>query len=227
MVLVLAHATCLRPNPCRTPWETQQWWTSLTAVWETPTSPPKTFLTSCTMVRRSRGSRACPSLTGGTFSTSQTSSYACSTSTERWGTQDGLSVYLPPDGEEYARSSSLLFFSSSVPQSHSQDEVFKPFCHAGSQASRQVHQSSRSAPRRLQPGPFETQIRPLSTAIEPLSHPVGWKVGRTSLLSPPSSASIVDPVIKWRVDGSESPPNELNAVLVHGPALKQTLALAK
>lgn len=46
-------------------------------------------------------------------------------------------------------------------------------------------------------------------------------MGRTSLLSPPSVAAIVEPVIKWRVGGSESPPYELNAVLVYGPALKQ------
>lgn len=109
----------------------------------------------------------------------------------------------PPVHEEDSYSplpAFVLFFfffclSHFFPLKHSQDD--------------QVHQSPRSAPKGLQSGLFATEY---ATTIELLFFPGGLKGGRTSLPSATSSASFVEPVIKWRVDkwrvgGSKSPPH--------------------
>lgn len=80
---------------------------------------------------------------------------------------------------------------------------------------RQVHQSSRSAPRRLQQGPFLKLNRPLSTTIKNL-----WLEGeRTNLLPDASFASIVEAVIKWRGGGSQSAPVPSMSSLPRPPPL--------
>lgn len=156
-------------------WGTQRWCISWTTVWWEPNLPQKTFSTSSIMDQSERERRACQTLTGGTFLTSPTSSYTCSTSMERLVTCLYFCV-------------SLLFFLNFA---HSHNKAFGLFGRLCLNST----DKSVCLPVLL-PGDCARLFDTGHNHLAQLFHTADWKVARTCLLSPPSLVSIVHSVIK-------------------------------